>query len=54
MKLKSQLKDHGSLNSVPLRIRDLRLSLYTIFTSSVMTCPAGLQLKGKEEQDRNF
>lgn len=37
----------GSLNFRPLRINDLRSSLFTTFTSTVMICPAGLKLNDR-------
>lgn len=51
MKLECQLKNQGFLNFGPSRISELRSSLLTIFTSPIMTCPAGLWLKGKEKQE---
>lgn len=42
IKLKCQLKDWGSLKFGPLRISDLRSSVFTTLTLTVMICPAGL------------
>lgn len=50
MKLKCQLKDWGSLKFGPLRRSDLRSSLFTTLTSTVMICPAGLLLNDKEQK----
>lgn len=41
----------GFLKFWTLTISDLWSSLITIFMSAVMACPAGLQLKGDEEQE---
>lgn len=54
MKFHRQLKDRGSLSLRPFNISDFRPSFSTILASTVMTYPAGLQLKEEEEHVDGF